>query len=230
MFMRKSFLLIRLLRFFAVVFGIFLSIVVLLGLVYTWAPPISTLMLARWLTLQPVSRVSVELEHVSKDVLRAVIAAEDGQFCTHWGVDGQSMEYAIARGWQGRRLLGASTISMQVAKNLFLWPHRSFMRKALELPITFYLEMIWSKQRIMEVYLSVAEWGDGIYGIEAAAQKYFRKHARNLSAYESAVLAAALPNPRVRNPAKPTSYQLDYTGLIMKRMSSADLSCLSVRR
>lgn len=217
----------RILRLMLAVFIMYLSVVMMLGALYSAVPPVSTLMLARWATLQPVARLPVSLPDVSRQAVRAVVAAEDAQFCEHWGVDSQSMEYAIERGWKGKKTFGASTISMQVAKNLFLWPQRSYVRKALEVPIALYLELIWSKRRMMEVYLSVAEWGEGVFGIEAASQVYYRKSSYYLTSLEGAMLASALPNPKERNPAKPSAYQRDYASTILRRMNVTDLRCLS---
>lgn len=203
----------------------YLLAVVLLSVAYLLIPPVSTLMAARLLTLQKVERETVSLEEVSPQLLRAVIRAEDAKFCRHHGVDWQSMK-AVLKDKNGPSR-GASTISMQVAKNLFLWPQRSYIRKALEVPIAMFLDMLWSKKRMMEVYLSVAEWGDGIFGIEAAAQTYFKKSAKQLSSWEAARLAAMLPNPLKRHPAKPSKAYLRHSQNILKwANSSVDLSCL----
>jgi len=122
---------------------------------------------------------------------------------------------------------GASTIPMQVSKNLFLWPQQSYIRKAVELPVTLFLSAIWSKSHMLEIYLSVAEWGNGIYGAEAAAQKYFNKPARNLNPHEAALLAAALPNPKQRNPNHPSGYHARYAANLLKWANGdVDMSCL----
>jgi monofunctional biosynthetic peptidoglycan transglycosylase len=134
--------------------------------------------------------------------VRAVLVSEDARFCYHNGVDYVAIENAIEDAENGN-LRGASTISMQVVKNLFLWPSKSYLRKAIELPLTYVLELFWPKRRIMEVYLNIAEWGPGIFGIEEAAQYHFHKHAKSLGMRDSARLAVALPNPLKRNAGKP---------------------------
>ena len=208
---------------FAFIGGYF-SIIILLGIVYIIVPPVSTLMLARWISSSEVFHENVPLTSINRNLLRAVIIAEDDQFCSHWGVNWNSMAKAIKHTGK-RRARGASTISMQVTKNLFLWPGRSYIRKMVELPIAMYIDFIWSKKRIMEVYLSVAEWGDGIFGAEAAAKKYFNKSAGKLTAYEAALMAAALPNPIKRSPKYPSAYMKGYANSIIARRSGADLSC-----
>lgn len=216
----------KFLRLCARAFGWYVAAVAVLGIFYVLVPPVSTLMLGRWVTLNAATRDYEPLKNVSRHVLSAVVSAEDDAFCRHWGVDWKSMSEAIADASEGERVRGASTISMQVAKNLFLWPQRSFLRKSLEVPIAFYLEVIWSKRRMMEVYLSIAEWGEGVFGVEAASQRYFGKPASRLSEWEAALLASALPNPRGRNPAQPSAYQRGYAQKILSRMKNgADLSC-----
>jgi len=151
------------------------------------------------------------LEEISPILPLAVIAAEDQKFTEHFGFDLEAIEKAQQQNERrhGKKIHGASTISQQTAKNVFLWRGTGwtrYVRKAFEVYFTFLIEVFWSKKRIMEVYLNVAEWGDGIYGAEAAAQKFFSKPAKKLSASESALLAAVLPNPRRWSPAKPTAY------------------------
>lgn len=215
----------KILHFFRRLVALYLLAVALLSVVYLVFPPISTLMAARFLSWQKVEREAVSLDQVSPHLLRAVIRAEDAKFCRHHGVDWQSLK-AVLKEKNGPSR-GASTISMQVAKNLFLWPQRSYLRKALEVPMAMFLDMLWPKARMMEVYLSVAEWGDGIFGIEAAAQTYFKKSARQLSPWEAARLAAMLPNPRKRHPAVPSPTHLRYAQNIQKWSNAeVDLSCL----
>ena len=115
---------------------------------------------------------------------------------------------------------------MQVAKNLFLWPSRSYIRKALEIPIALYLDLVWSKRRMMEIYLNIAKLGDGVFGAEAAARRHFKKSARDLTRREAALLATALPNPIRRNPAKPTRWQLSQSNRILARLPDTPLQCL----
>ncbi|HEV7258615.1 MAG TPA: monofunctional biosynthetic peptidoglycan transglycosylase [Bosea sp. (in: a-proteobacteria)] len=169
---------------------------------YRFVPVPSTLMLGRWLTLQPVERQWVPLTAISPNLVRAVIAAEDQRFCSHRGVDWVELN-AVLDDEDGPSR-GASTLTMQTAKNVFLWPGRSYVRKGLEIPLAMAIDFAWPKQRVIEVYLNVAEWGEGLFGAEAAAQRYFGKPASRLNPAEAARLAAALPNPIIRNPARPS--------------------------
>jgi monofunctional biosynthetic peptidoglycan transglycosylase len=171
-------------------------------LLYAFMPVPSTLMIGRWLTLQPVERRWVPLTEISPNLIRAVIAAEDQRYCSHRGVDWVELN-AVMEDEDGPSR-GASTLTMQTAKNVFLWPGRSYVRKALEIPLAMAIDFAWGKPRVVEVYLNVAEWGEGLYGAEAAAQRYFGKPAARLSPAEAARLAAALPNPLLRNPARPS--------------------------
>jgi monofunctional biosynthetic peptidoglycan transglycosylase len=144
------------------------------------------------------------LEAISPHLARAVAAAEDARFCDHRGFDFVEIRAARAEAAAGGRLRGASTISQQTAKNVFLWPDRGWVRKGLEAGFTLLIEAFWSKRRIMEVYLNVAEFGEGVFGAEAAARRWFGKGAEALTLAEAARLAAILPSPRTRNPALPT--------------------------
>jgi len=148
----------------------------------------------------------VPLAEISPRLQRAVIASEDQKFIEHYGLDIAAMEKALQHNKRSKRVRGGSTISQQTTKNLFLWPGRSYLRKGLEVYLTLLMETLWSKERILEVYLNSAEFGRGIYGAEAAAQIYFHKPAAKLSSREAALLAAVLPAPRKRNPARPSGY------------------------
>jgi monofunctional biosynthetic peptidoglycan transglycosylase len=190
-------------RIFRVLVIIALIPVVLTPL-YLVVPPVSTLMLWRYLTFQRVERHWVPISDISPALVRAVIAGEDGRFCSHWGVDWREVQNALDDADDLGDARGASTIPMQAAKNLFLWPGRQYIRKALEVPLAIYMNAIWPKARMMEIYLNVAEWGpDGEFGVEAAARRAFNKSARNLNPEEAALLAGALPNPHVRDPERP---------------------------
>ena len=149
-----------------------------------------------------VDRVWVPIEDMAPEMARSVVASEDANFCEHWGFDMKAIRAAMNEG-AGR---GASTISQQVTKNVFLWQGRSWPRKALEALMTPVVELFWSKRRILEVYLNVAETGKGIFGVEAAAQHYFGVSAAKLSPPQAALIAAALPDPKGRNPARPSGY------------------------
>jgi monofunctional biosynthetic peptidoglycan transglycosylase len=190
-------------RIVALIAAAWLAIVVLLIFVYRFVnPPASELMLQHWIFGEGVAQTWVPLEKISPNIVRAVIMSEDGRFCEHDGVDFRALEKVLSETGRGT-LRGASTISMQVVKNLFLWPSKSYLRKAIELPLTFFMELVWPKRRIMEVYLNIAEWGPGIFGIEAATQFHYHKRAKNLSPGEASRLAVALPSPITRNPARP---------------------------
>lgn len=176
-------------------------------LVYRFLPvPITPLMVIRLAEGEGLQRQWVSLDEVAPVLPQAVVAAEDNRFCEHAGFDWTELGGQLEALLAGERARGASTITMQTAKNLFLWPGRDFLRKALEAWLTPQIELLWPKRRIIEVYLNVAELGPGIYGAEAAARAHFGKPASALTRHEAALLAAILPNPRAWDPARPTSY------------------------
>ncbi|HEY0767713.1 MAG TPA: monofunctional biosynthetic peptidoglycan transglycosylase [Steroidobacteraceae bacterium] len=160
----------------------------------------------------------VSLEQISAHAAIAVIASEDQQFPFHAGFDVNSIRDAVRESERGRRLRGASTISQQVAKNLFLWPGRSFVRKALEAYFTVLIEALWPKERILEMYLNVAQFGNGIYGVQAAAQRFWQKPALRLSSSDAALLAAVLPNPLRLRADRPSRYVLARRDWILGQM------------
>jgi len=139
----------------------------------------------------------ISIDEMGTSIQKAVIASEDGKFTTHNGFDVKAIEKAYKNNQRGRKVKGGSTISQQTAKNVFLWPGRSYLRKGLEAYFTVLIEVVWGKERIMEVYLNSIEMGNGIYGIEAASQHWFNKSAKKLTKAEAAAIAAILPNPRV---------------------------------
>lgn len=191
------------LRVMLYAFGGWLALVLLAILAFRFVdPPTSALMLIHRLSGDKVVRNWVPLRYISPHLVRAVIASEDGRFCRHFGVDIREIGAAIERARDGVPR-GASTISMQVAKNMFLWPAKSYVRKAIELPLTVAIELVWPKWRIAEVYLNSAEWGPGIFGAEAAARYHFAKPASRLTEREAALLAVALPNPITRDAGDP---------------------------
>ena len=180
-------------------------LVLLAGLIVLWrfVPPVSTLMLARWVTFRGVERTYVRLARISPRLIAAVVTSEDALFCRHHGVDWGALNEVIIDADEDGPSRGASTITMQTAKNLFLWPQRSTVRKGLEIPLALALDRAWGKRRVLEVYLNIAEWGDGLFGAEAAARRYFHKSAADLSQREASLLATALPNPILRDPSRP---------------------------
>jgi len=190
-------------------------------------PPLTPLMVVRSVERREIgiSKRWLPLDRMSSSLLRAVIAAEDARFFDHPGVDFAAVRRALAYNERqhGRRLRGAGTITMQCARNVFLWQGRSWVRKALETYLAFLLELVWGKTRILEVYLNVVEWGDGIYGAEAAALRFFGVPASRLDGRQAALLAAALPDPRRSNPAAPSRYLAGRAALIEGRAAAVHL-------
>ncbi len=177
-----------------------------LALAYRFVPPpVSALMLLRRAGGQSIDYQWVPLSRISPHLVRAVVTSEDARFCLHHGVDWDVLmglvTQLIDEGTGPSR--GGSTIDMQTAKNLFLWPERSYVRKALEIPLAYWIDFVWPKQRVIEIYLNIAEWGPGIYGAEAAAEHHFGKPAARLTRYQAALMAAVLPNPLERVAGKP---------------------------
>jgi monofunctional glycosyltransferase len=181
-------------------------------------PPITPVMVVEKLKGNTLRRDWVPLEDISPQLPLAVIASEDGRFCVHWGVDWGAVREAVKEGGGLSGLRGASTIPMQTAKNLYLGTGRSYVRKAFEVPLAYVMSALWPKQRMMEVYLNVAQFGPGIFGAEAASQYYFHKNAADLTRHEAVQLAAALPNPRFRNPATQSRRALIIARAVERRM------------
>lgn len=203
----------------------FLGLSVALVVIFKFVPvPITPLMLSRTIDHafagEPLklSHDWEPIENISKNLQKAVIASEDGNFLTHNGFDFDAMQKAFKNNQKGRKLKGGSTISQQVAKNVFLWQGRSYIRKAIEAYFTVLIEVVWSKERIMEVYLNSIEMGNDVYGAEAAAQHWYGKTAANLNAREAAGIAAILPNPRKFKAKNSSSYIERRKGRIVKIM------------
>ena len=213
-----------------VVFAGLALVLVFAGLValYAVARPISTLMRGRMGVGKSYERVYVRLADIAPVAVASVIASEDAGFCQNDGVDWGALHEVINGAGRKGPSRGASTITMQTAKNLFLWPGRSTIRKGIEIGVALVLGKVWSKAHTVEVYLNVAEWGDGVFGVEAAAQRYFHKRASQLDARESALLATSLPNPIKRNAARPSPMQRILAARIIARANdTADrLDCL----
>ncbi len=186
-------------------------------------PPITFTQLSNWVGGNGLKRDYVDYEEISVYARLAVIASEDQLFADHDGFDFKSIKKAMKHNKKSKSLQGASTISQQVAKNVFLWQGRSWIRKGLEVYFTFMIELLWSKRRILEVYLNVIEMGKGVFGIEAAAQRYFKKPANNLNKQESAMIAACLPNPKLYT-VKPVSAHVSsrYPWIIQQMNHIAD--------
>jgi monofunctional glycosyltransferase len=184
-------------------------------------PPITMTQLVSWVSGHGMKRDYVGRNSISPNAKLAVIASEDQLFPDHSGFDWKSIKKAMAYNERKPgRIRGASTISQQVAKNVFLWQGGGWFRKGLESYFTFMIELFWSKKRILEVYLNVAEMGDGIFGIEMAAQKYFNKPAKQLTQREAAMIAACLPNPKRYKVKPPSPYVSGRTGTIMRQMNN----------
>lgn len=221
----------RAIKFIAAILIGLLVLPYLLAPLYLFGRPVSTLMLARWATGARVERVWVPLDAMAASLPAAVIAAEDARFCRHPGLDLAEIRDAIEDAETLGDVRGASTLSQQTAKNLFLWPGRSFLRKLLEAPLALWLDLVLGKRRLLEIYLNIAEWGpNGEFGVEAAARRAFGKSARNLSPREAAMLAAALPAPTRRDPGRPGPALRRLAGIYERRAAVAQLTaCLAVR-
>jgi monofunctional biosynthetic peptidoglycan transglycosylase len=198
---------------------VFIVVLLLLALPYVLVPlyrvghPVSTLMLARWLTGQNVTREWLDLAEMSPVLPLTVIATEDARFCSHRGIDWDALQDAIEDAQDGDAARGGSTITQQVAKNLFLWSGRSFIRKGLEFPLALWIDLVLPKRRVLEIYLNIAEWGpDGEFGAEAGAQYAFGRSAESLSPQQAALMASILPNPVTRSARNP--------GLGVRRMAA----------
>lgn len=197
---------------------------------YAVMPPVSTIMIWRRMTGQPVKRIYVPLSRISDNLKLAVIIAEDGRFCEHYGIDFAEIRDAIHDADSLEDVRGGSTITQQVAKNLFLWPQRSYLRKALEFPLALWIDLILSKRRILEIYLNVAEWGpSGQFGVEAGSEYAFRKPARDLSRYQAALLASVLPNPFERDARHPGPGLRRLAGLYVARAGRSPQAAACVR-
>ena len=184
----------------------------LIVLPFRWLnPPGSMVMLERWLTHDDYSiqQTWLSWDEMPKKAALAVITSEDQRFPLHQGFDVDAIMKALNEAEEGGRLRGASTISQQVAKNMFLWTGRSWLRKGLEVWFTSLIEVTWGKQRILEVYMNIAEWGPGVFGIEAASQYHFGKRASQLTDMQAALLASTLPSPLKYDPARPAQHLID---------------------
>jgi monofunctional biosynthetic peptidoglycan transglycosylase len=200
---------------------LFLIVSLLPVIVLRWiAPPTSAVMLVRTLSEgRPQDYQWVPLEHIAPAMALAVVAAEDQKFPDHWGFDIAAIHDAAETRARGGRLRGASTLTQQVARNLFLWQGRSYLRKALEAWMTVLLEIAWPKRRILEVYLNIAEMGERTFGVQAAARRYFARPADAISREQAALLAAVLPNPHHYRVDSPSLYVLERRDWILQQMS-----------
>jgi monofunctional biosynthetic peptidoglycan transglycosylase len=220
----------RWLRFAAVALAAVIAVPVLFVPIYALVPPVSTPMLVRWASLRPVDRQWRPLDDLGRDLPRAVVASEDARFCDHRGIDWR--ELAAAMSAEGGPSRGASTIPMQTARNLFLWQGRTLVviRKPLEMGLALWMDLVWSKRRMLEIYLNIAEWGpNGVFGAEAGARRAFARPAARLGPRQSALMAAALPNPVLRNPGRPTRALVAAASRIERRVRAAGFACIGGR-
>ncbi|GLQ54220.1 transglycosylase domain-containing protein [Devosia nitrariae] len=208
----------RALGWVATVLAVLAAIPLILTPLYIVVDPVSAPMLTRYLTGQPVRREWRDISDISDRLKAAVVMSEDGQFCRHWGIDLAALQTEIEDFFAGRPTRGASTITMQVARNLFLWNDRSVIRKGLEVPLAVYIDLVLSKERILEIYLNIAEWGpDGEFGVVAGAQAGFGIEPQNLPWDRASLLVTALPNPHVRLPGNPGPNVRRIAGIIEER-------------
>ena len=217
---RKSKGIWRVLRWLGLAVAVLIAIPVLLTPIYLFVAPVSVPMLERYLTGRPVDRDWRDMADISDRLKASVILSEDGQFCRHRGVDLGALRDEVQNFMAGRDARRASTITMQVARNLFLWNGQSVVRKALEVPLAFYIDLVLPKKRIMEIYLNIAEWGpEGQFGVAAGARRAFGIEPQNLDWRTATLLVTALPNPLLRHPARPSAGMLRIAGIIEARVA-----------
>ncbi len=207
------------------------AIPVVLTLAYlpSFVHPVSTLMMKDLVLLRGYDRQWMPLEEISPVLVNSVMMSEDGQFCSHRGIDLGELKVVVDDALAGKQTRGASTITMQTTRNLFLWQRPlGTLRKAIEMPLAVYVDLVMPKRRIMEIYLNIAEWGPNIYGVEAAAQHHFGRSARNLTNRQAALLAVTLPNPILRTPGKPPAGLTRLARVIERRAARAGayIDCL----
>jgi monofunctional biosynthetic peptidoglycan transglycosylase len=219
----------RIMRPLAVALAILAAIPLVLTPIYLVINPVSVPMLERYITGRPVVREWRDIGDVSDRLKAAVVLSEDGQFCRHAGVDLGALRDEVEKFMAGEDARGASTITMQVARNLFLWNGQSVVRKALEVPLAFYIDLVMPKRRIMEIYLNIAEWGpEGQFGAAAGAKRAFGIEPQNLDWQRATLLVTALPNPLLRQPGRPSAGMARIARIIQGRVGEfgARASCV----
>ena len=223
----------RLVRWLIVAVVAVLLLPYLLAPLYRVIDPVSTLMLARWVAGKRVDRTFVPMERIAPVLPRSVLTSEDGRFCAHRGIDWTELQASIEDAEDISEARGASTITQQTVKNLFLWPGRSFIRKGLEFPLALWMDLVLPKRRIMEIYLNITEWGpNGEFGVEAGSRYAFNKPASQLSGGEAALLTAMLPNPKRRSAKQPLPAVRRIAGVVQARAvrSGGIDACLGPRK
>ncbi len=206
-------------RNLAIALAVVVAIPAVMTPLYLVINPVSVPMVSRLLTGRPMERQWRDMEDISDRLKAAVILSEDGQFCRHWGVDFGALRAEVERFMAGEDARGASTITMQVARNLFLWSGQSVVRKALEVPLALYIDLVLPKRRIMEIYLNIAEWGpEGQFGVAAGAERAFGVEPQNLDWRTATLLVTALPNPLLRQPGRPSAGMVRIAGIIERRV------------
>lgn len=220
-----------LVRALAAALALVLSVPLVLSVVYAFVDPPALPVLRRERAGERVAQVWRPMDAFSPDLVRAVVMAEDARFCLHYGIDLAQVRAAIREAWDGEPPRGASTITMQVVKNLFLWPERSYLRKAIEVPLAVWMDLVLSKDRILEIYLNIAQWGPGLYGAEAAALRYFGRPAAEVTGDEALALATVLPAPAVRDPRRPSPRQRAVMAHVARELDRAPwvFTCLPER-
>lgn len=221
---------VRPLAYLALFVAIIITLPLLLTLIYRleFVHPISTLMLTRTVTFQPANRHWKEIDEISPSLIQSVMMSEDGKFCSHNGVDWDALNNVIDDALEGEKTRGASTLTMQTVKNLFLWNSRSYLRKGLEIPLALWFDFAVPKKRILEIYLNIAEWDEVAFGAEAASRLYFKRSAKKLTYRQASLLAATLPNPRGRDAAKPSRRMNKLARIVAQRAkaSGAYIGCV----
>lgn len=220
----------RVFRYTAAIIALVIALPLALSVLYRvdGVQPISTLMLTRTLILEPVNRHWTSIDDIAPALVQSVIMSEDGKFCSHNGVDWDALTTIIDDALDGERTRGASTLTMQTVKNLFLWNSRSYLRKGLEIPLALWFDLVVPKKRILEIYLNIAEWDEVVFGAEAASRLYFKRSAENLTYRQAALLTTTLPNPRNRDAAKPSRRMIQVAKIISRRAkkSRAYIGCV----
>ncbi|MBZ0216773.1 MAG: monofunctional biosynthetic peptidoglycan transglycosylase, partial [Fimbriimonadaceae bacterium] len=193
------------------------------------APPVSALMVWRWAAGSSIDYQWLKMEEIAPILPATIIMTEDARYCSHWGVDWDAVQDAIETAESGDQVRGASTISMQTVKNLFLWPTRSYVRKGLEVPLAYFADFVWGKTRMMEIYLNIVEWAPGIYGAAAAAHHHFDTTASQLTDVQAARLAAILPSPLSRSAGSPGdgTRRLSRRALARGREAAPWITCIT---